>query len=236
MMEEEWINLHIEGMDDYLPKGIPKGSVVLIAGTPGTMKSSLAFNILYQNAMENELKGLYISLEQSEQSLRFMLEQMGMCTDDVANHVVIYDRERMNKELSILPDDKFVQGFMDILFDAQSIYGCDLLVLDSMNVYEMVAHYKSPRQDIFNFFDHLRKFGVTSFIISEMSMDSNAYCFNNEDFLADGVIYLRMQNINPIDVQRQIRIVKLRGVAHETGISRLVFDNGVFHTYREIEG
>src|SRR2546430_14677162 len=57
--------------------GIPKGSVVLLAGAPGTMKSSLAFAALFNNALKGR-KGLYISLEQSRESLVRHMKGLGM--------------------------------------------------------------------------------------------------------------------------------------------------------------
>lgn len=60
----ERIKTHIERMDERLEGGIPKGTISLICGVAGCMKSSLAYSILYKNAVEGNLKGLYITLEQ----------------------------------------------------------------------------------------------------------------------------------------------------------------------------
>ena len=58
----ERISTFIEGFDEVLGGGIPKGSVVLISGSPGTMKTTLAFSMLYHNVKANNSKGIYISL------------------------------------------------------------------------------------------------------------------------------------------------------------------------------
>src|SRR2546430_8621012 len=42
----------------------PKGSTVLIAGTPGTMKTSLILWMMQENGRAHGVKSLYISLEQ----------------------------------------------------------------------------------------------------------------------------------------------------------------------------
>src|SRR2546426_2259314 len=72
---------HIDGLDaDLLSGGIPKGSVVLLAGAPGTMKSSVAFTALFNNALRGR-KGVYISLEQGRDSLVHHMKGLGMDPD-----------------------------------------------------------------------------------------------------------------------------------------------------------
>ncbi len=51
------IKTYIQGFDDVMSGGIPEGHVVLIAGEPGTFKSSLAFNMLYHNVKNNDRIG-----------------------------------------------------------------------------------------------------------------------------------------------------------------------------------
>ena len=63
------IKTYIEGFDDALGGGVPEGHTVLISGTPGTMKSSVCLNLLYKNHKENGKRSLYISLEETKDSL-----------------------------------------------------------------------------------------------------------------------------------------------------------------------
>jgi len=69
----ERVRTFIQNFDDNLQGGIPKSLVVLLSGTPGTMKSSLAYSILYHNALEKGIRSVYMTLEQSRESL---LQQM----------------------------------------------------------------------------------------------------------------------------------------------------------------
>ena len=43
------IPLYIKGLDEQLEGGIPPGHVILLGGPAGSMKSTLAFNVLYHN-------------------------------------------------------------------------------------------------------------------------------------------------------------------------------------------
>ena len=71
------LSTFIQGFDDVLDGGIPRGSVVLVCGTPGTMKTSVTFSILYNNVKAGS-KGLYISLEDSQDDLKGAMEDLGM--------------------------------------------------------------------------------------------------------------------------------------------------------------
>src|SRR3989440_12023522 len=63
-MARALVKTHIRGFDhEVLRGGIPQGHVILIRGASGTMKSSLAYYILYHNALEGT-PGLYVTLEQ----------------------------------------------------------------------------------------------------------------------------------------------------------------------------
>src|SRR2546430_1179905 len=59
------VKTHIRGFDeDVLRGGIPQGHVVLVRGASGTMKSSLAYYVLYHNALAGS-PGLYVTREQT---------------------------------------------------------------------------------------------------------------------------------------------------------------------------
>ena len=66
---------YIRQLDVILGGGFPKGSKVLLSGAPGTMKTSLAYSLLYNNAFADELfdqepvHGTYISIEQDPVSI-----------------------------------------------------------------------------------------------------------------------------------------------------------------------
>ncbi len=76
--EMERIKTYIDRLDEQLEGGIPKGSISLICGVAGCMKSSFAYSILYNNAAVGDKKGLYITLEQAVPSLKQQMETLGM--------------------------------------------------------------------------------------------------------------------------------------------------------------
>ena len=58
MVEPARIKTRVTGLDERLEGGIPGGYLVLVAGPPGSLKSSFAYRILYYEALERGAKGL----------------------------------------------------------------------------------------------------------------------------------------------------------------------------------
>ena len=77
-MKVNRIKSYVKGLDNAMQGGIPENSVILVAGKPGTMKSSFAFNILYHNANKEDMNGVYVTLEQSRESLLSNMDGLGM--------------------------------------------------------------------------------------------------------------------------------------------------------------
>src|SRR3989449_10281675 len=77
-IEVPLLQTYVDGLDRALGGGIPRGSTVLVAGTPGTMKTSLILWMMHENARPNGVKSLYVSLEQDMDSLKAGGSRPGM--------------------------------------------------------------------------------------------------------------------------------------------------------------
>jgi circadian clock protein KaiC len=233
-MPRELIKTYIEGFDEKLGGGIPEGSVVLVVGEPGTMKSSVAFNVLFHNAVKESIPGLYISLEQSRESLMDHMSNLEMDISVCEDVVNILDLGLIRKNLTMLADQSWMHVFKMYVENLQKSHDFRILALDSLPVLELLAEFKSPRADLFHFFEWLRDQQITTFLISEMSQDSNAYARYDEDFLADGIIHVKMEKVDDINIQRRIRCVKMRSVNHSMNFFTLLFHDGIFEVTKVI--
>ncbi len=233
-MGDGHVKTYIDGFDDKMQGGIPPGSVVLLVGQPGTMKSSVAYNVLYNNAKENDSRGLYVTLEQSSKSLSKHMTSMGMDPKDVQGKLEIVDIGLIRKKLTALQDQSWVQVFKMYTKNLKESSDYQLLVIDSLPVLNVLAKFANPREELFHLFEWLRDLNVTTILITEMTPDTAKFANNGEDFLADGIIYLRMAEIGDVSVQRQIRCVKMRSVNHNGDYHSLLFDKGHFKATKSI--
>ncbi len=232
---EKYFRTYVQGFDEALGGGIPKGHVVLVSGPPGTMKSSLAYNILYQNAIRHDTRGTYITLEQNKTSIEYQLNKMGLSTKKVESKVQIQDLSRVRLGMEEFrgkarfgtpPEKPWLDVLKRHIEDIKESQSFELLVLDSLPVLEIISSLRVRRLNLFQFFGWLKGLGCTSFVISEISPDPNVV--RDEDFLADGLVYLTMEKVGGLDVYRRIRCVKMRGMNHGTGIFTLEFKDNSF--------
>ncbi|MEK6850935.1 MAG: ATPase domain-containing protein [Candidatus Thermoplasmatota archaeon] len=231
MTRGDRVRTFIQGFDEKLSGGIPEGSIVLLCGEPGTMKSTLAFNVLYHNAMRANLGGVYMTLEQNREGLAHHLRQMGLDPKDVEERVSIVDLGMIRKNLTPTQDGWF-EIFKMYAGNMKRTLGFDLFVVDSLPVLEVMARFPNPREDLFRLFEWIRDLGATSFLISEMSTPQDPYGKHGEEFLADGIIAVKMQSVDDANIQRRIRCVKLRGTAHSPNFYTLIYQNGLFQVTR----
>jgi KaiC/GvpD/RAD55 family RecA-like ATPase len=256
------IKTYIDGFDDLLGGGIPEGYIVILAGTTGTMKSSLAYSILHNNAL-NGKKCVFISLEQTAESLWYHMRSLGLDPDDVKANLTILDlpsleslvgkktpeksedEERMKTllaaftgDVGLLLDEVRGKNIIEVLKKCISLFktksDISLLALDSLAILELATQFKNIRAEFFNFFEWLRKLNITTFITAEMSEDSNMYCRYGESYIADGLIHLLFKRIGDVNVQRRIRCVKMRGTKHHIGYLALMFSDGKFEVTEAI--
>jgi len=231
MASGDRIRTFIQGFDEKLSGGVPERSIVLLCGEPGTMKSTLAFNLLYHNAMREGHQAVYMTLEQGREGLAYHLRQMGLDPKDVESKVSIVDLGMIRKHLEG-EKQTWYELFQMYATNLKRTLGFDLLVIDSLPVLETMARFESPREDLFRMFEWIRDLEATVFMIQEMSTPSDPYGRHGEEFLADGILAVKMQAVDDANIQRRIRCVKLRATAHSPNFYTLIYQNGLFQVTR----
>ena len=232
MGQEDRIRTFIHGFDEKLGGGIPPGSVILLAGEPGTMKSTIAFNILYQNALHEGRTGTYISLEQGRESLTRHLVSMSLGPRDVESKVSIVDLGMIRRNLDGMAQKTWIDIFKMYASNLKRSLNYDLLVVDSLPVLEVMSRFEHPREDLFQLFEWLRDLKATTILISEMKSGSEDFGKDGEEFLSDGIIHVKMERVDDANIQRRIRCVKMRGTNHSPNYYTLIFQNGILQATR----
>jgi KaiC/GvpD/RAD55 family RecA-like ATPase len=217
------VKTYVDGLDEGLGGGIPRGHVVMLGGPSGTMKTSLALYIMQKNRAE-DVRGIYLTLEESRESLLRTMTRLGIGTDE--DFIVDIGKLRMEHEAAEDPRD-WLQILKDYLSRRLEKGKLDLVVIDPLNSLYALAGIKDPRKDLFHFFAFLRGIGVTSILI--MEAEANDIFFpNHEDYLADGVLALDFPKSETSELAPRLRCMKMRHMGHSRASFKLTFGNGRF--------
>lgn len=225
-----FVKTYVDGLDEVLGKGIPESSIVLVSGAPGTMKTSLTYQILHANA-RNGVRGLYVSLEQSRASLLDHTEGLGYRPDDVEGILSVLDLAALRKRMTGPVEQPWLDLFKLYARGLRSSFDYRLLVIDSLDALEILAKFADVRKELFSLIRWLRGLDCTVFLLGELPTDDGSgarasFAKHKEEYLADGIIHLRLARQGEFGMQRQLRVVKMRGTRHDTDYHALVFDNG----------
>jgi circadian clock protein KaiC len=194
----------IKGLDALIEGGFPAPSVILVSGSAGSGKTTLAFQFLLEGARRGE-KGLYISTlsERTEWMLRFMSTYTFFDPKYLEDGTLIY--EDIGKDLVDLDDMKIIIKINEIIAE----HTPQRIVIDPINV---VNNYvDNYRQFLFELVTLLKNWSAVTLLTGEVK-EGQKY---PEDvaYTADGIISLIMKNEGDI-IKRYVQILKMRGTKH----------------------
>lgn len=206
----------IEGLDEMLEGGFPKGHTVVVMGSFGTGKTTFGLQFLNQGLKEGE-KGIYISLEEDDASILSDAKAFGW---DLKPHIdskklVIVKLEPTDAKTTItrvkseLPD--FIKSF-----------GATRIVFDSVSLLNMLFDSEhDKRVNLFNLSQLVKRTGATALMTAE-TRDDNPLATRDglAEYVADGVIALRYVEVQEkSEMQLTLRIVKMRRIKHSRRIT-----------------
>jgi KaiC/GvpD/RAD55 family RecA-like ATPase len=218
---------HVEGLDRALGGGIPTGSTVLVAGPPGTLKTSLVLWMMHANAGDGT-KGLYVTLEQTAESLLTQAARLGL-PPIPESQLYVVDLPTLRRGRPETEREKDWISIVKLLVEEGvrgSGYGT--VAIDSLQALYALAPMESPRREMFHLVAALKELGVTLFLIGETPFGARTLAHWGEDFLADGILYLHPAEVGDADIQLRLRCVKMRWMNHARETFALNFDGGRF--------
>jgi KaiC domain protein len=224
------IEVGIEGLDEMVLGGVPERSLMVVIGSAGTGKTTFGLQFLRQ-ALLNDEKAVYISLEESREQILSTAEDKGWRFERYAAEdrlaIVDLDPIEMANSLSSIRND------LPRLIDD---FGADRLVLDSVSLLEMMYDdTASRRSEVFDFTRSLKQAGVTTMLTSEASED-NAYASRHGivEYLTDAVFIL--QYVRPSDFRETrlaVEIQKIRDANHSRETKPYEITNDGISVYRQ---
>ncbi len=212
----EKVKTGMEGLDEMLFGGIPRGSTVVVMGSFGTGKTTFGLQFLNQGLAEGE-KGIYISLEEDRESILADAEAHGWDLRAKLN-------DKMLEIVKLEPNDAKVtiQRIKSELPDFIKKFGASRIVIDSVSLLNLLFDTDHDRRtNLFNLSQMVKKTGATLLMTAEVK-DDNPFASRDGliEYVADGVIslrYLEMQSRN--ELMLSLRIIKMRRTEHSRKIT-----------------
>lgn len=208
----------IEGVDELVNGGFPRGQTILVTGGAGTGKSTFAMQYIYRGAKVYDEPGIYVSLEETIPSIRKNATAYG------------WDVETLEKDqrISLIEVSPAVGGqirriepadVFSLVQDHWKKMGAKRIVIDPITVFGMQTDSAMQlRQDLIRFSSLLKQLETTTLFVTEIPEDSQALSrYGVEEFISDGVVVLYYSRVGGLRV-RGIEIRKMRGTAHKEGI------------------
>src|SRR5437899_12633622 len=72
------VSTGVPGLDDMLEGGFPTGSLITLAGRPGTGKTIFGSQFLYQGARESGEPGMYVSMLEGRKAYFRNMNRLGL--------------------------------------------------------------------------------------------------------------------------------------------------------------
>ncbi|RLM59472.1 circadian regulator CirA [Halobellus sp. Atlit-31R] len=228
----ELVKTGIEGLDSILNGGIFKNAAVLVSGNPGTGKSILGLQYLYNGVDMFDEGGIYLTFEESEEDISQAAASIGFEKWDEfvdSGRIKIYDKR------TLLRSGDFSSTLDTILADLQDTQ-YDRLVLDSLTMFQLFFEdEQEQRQYLLKFIDILKDSGLTSILTMEQSAMFPETEIGLENFLTDGNIYL-IQSPAGSTSNRYIWVAKMRKQAIKNSMFPLEIDEGGIKVYEQAAG
>ncbi len=213
----------MKGLEKIFHTEPPQGSVVMVVGRPGTMKSSITHQILTSFLWNNKNeRATYITLEETEESHRRNMSSLGISSPDKQYFIedLASFRQDITPRQSFLQEEEYLDLIMKEISKPFALYGqagredaMRFMGFDSLNALQnlFLMERRKIRFRMQDFFMRLRQRKVTSLIIMEGDPDE----MMDEYFMADGVIEVGIDRVVPHMPKRYIMVRKMRGTVHE---------------------
>jgi len=207
------ISTGIPGLDPMLEGGFPDGSLITLAGRPGTGKTIFGSQFLYQGAVTDKQPGMYVSMLEGRKAYLRNMARLGLDVPPLEKKGLFRFLEMPTLTAEGLPAiwEEIVRNIEELEVVR--------LVIDS---YTAMAQAFETAGDM-RVFTHmlLGKIvggaGVTTLMITETPPGNTYTGTGMQEFIADGVVHFHLVPVAGDARVRYLEITKMRGTNHQMG-------------------
>ena len=190
----------IAGLDEALGGGLPSGSITIVAGPPGSGKTSFGLNFLNQSGKKEH--GLHFGFYETEARLRLKAEALG----------IDLSKKRVGRDIHILWNpltENILDKLAHQLLAAVREHKVKRLLIDGIGGFERAAIHKSRMMEFFAALtNELRAMNVTTIISWESPdglINENSNSLPEISAILDNLITIR-------EVRRSEKVLRLLSI------------------------
>lgn len=244
LLSEERVPTGITRLDQLIEGGFPRGSLILLAGKPGSGKTVFSVKFLCEGVQSGE-SGIYVSFAEGKETfMHNMVRHLG----------IEYEKYLKTEKFSFLDlitvkEEGITTVLESILAEIQRL-NAKRLVIDSYSALAQAFENKINVRIVIHTIlgKMVRKSGCTTILISEIPRSQEQIGMGIEEFVADGVILLKDIDVydqlgdgdtypGQIEVRtaRAMEILKMRGTERRQKRSLFTLKGGFqcFEPYHE---
>jgi len=196
----------VERLDEIIGGGFPRGSLIVLAGNPGTGKTIFSAFFLYNGIVNCGERGIYVSFAESRETFLGNMLSLGLDFEKLEEGGMFSFLDMVTAREEAMPT------VMETILNEVSRIGARRLVIDSFSA--MAQAFKDPQDARIILHTVLsritRLMGCTTILIVEAPYGENRMGLGIEEFVADGIILLRRTRLDG-RLLRDLEILKMRG-------------------------
>jgi flagellar protein FlaH len=211
----ERLHTGIEGLDEMIAGGYPKGRTILILGTTGSAKTILGISFI-KRACQDGRKSLIIATEELPEDIVAQAESIGMSIEKFKNDGLL-TIDKVYEERTVHAKEVLAYGIEEIDKLQSNIIGLldripmdvECVLMDNIGVFTLNMSPNEFRPQIDSLVAGLTKRNITALLIMDLSADNRTE--NIASYSVYGVLRTSIKD-NPFTGARErlLEILKIR--------------------------
>lgn len=215
----------IPGLDELLDGGLYERSSTVIAGPPGTGKTTFGTQFVYNGAVKFNEPGIFITFEEFPEIIYRDAMNFGW---DLKKREAEGSIKVIFTSPAVLKSElEKENGFLDTLVTQM---GAKRIVIDSVTLMEQLTTDTQELRQIFNsLVNGLKRLGLTTILTSEIPLlfGRDSSFETSIGFVVDNILFLKYVEIES-ELKTALTILKVRGSKHAKDIRRYgIVKNGI---------
>jgi len=204
-MDVHRISTGVEELDKIIG-GFPKGSLIVIAGNPGTGKTVFSARFLYRGAVDHGENGVYVSFAENRETFYENMRNFGFDFRSL-------EKEAKFRYLNLLTlKEHEISSIFKVILEEVVEVKAKRLVIDSFSAITQAFEKPHDVRILISMIlgRIIRRTGCTTLIVVEVPYGEGRMGLDIEEFVADGVLHFRARELEE-RLFRDISIKKMRG-------------------------